>query len=431
MRCPTVTELPPPPPGRTGWPWTEESPQLPDTMPDGRPWPRVSIVTPSYNSGDFLENAIRSVLLQGYPCIEHIIVDGGSTDGTLDVLRRYDRWVRWLSEKDNGQADALNKGFRMAGGEVVAWLNADDMYLPGAIRMAVSYLCTHPEVDLVHGDLECIDAEGRVIAYWQGQEFSFPEAVLSTQIYQTTAFFRRTLLEQVGPVRADLHYVLDWEFFLRLGQAAQSYKLDATLSRFRLSPDTKSVKYPERFWLEHLRVYDELFAQPHLLPELMAIRDRAYRRMHWLSCLSLYRSGLVAEGRKHACRALSEYCLLSDDADFAVTMCTFIEQEEWRPPVASDWIEKLLADLPPDLLRANRFVQRARSQFYATRFFYQHRRGEYAAARQSAFYALRFDPHWLLNGGFLSRLLDILVGKQAANRMRSVFRPILHLLRGP
>ena len=105
MHCPTLAELPPPPPDKTGWPWSEESPPLPATMPDGSPWPRISIVTPSYNQGQFIEETIRSVLLQGYPNLEYIVMDGGSTDNSVEIVRNYNSWLAyWVSEPDRGQA---------------------------------------------------------------------------------------------------------------------------------------------------------------------------------------------------------------------------------------------------------------------------------------------------------------------------------------
>ena len=115
MRCSTLAELPPPPPGKTGWPWTEESPRLADMMHDGQPWPRVSIVTPSYNQAEYIEETIRPVLLQGYPDLEYIVIDGGSTDGSVEIIRTYAPWLTyWVSEPDRGQTYAINKGWMRA-----------------------------------------------------------------------------------------------------------------------------------------------------------------------------------------------------------------------------------------------------------------------------------------------------------------------------
>ena len=144
MRCPTLSELPPPPPGKSGWPWTEETPMAPPTLPDGSPWPRVSIVTPSYNQGQYLEETIRSVLLQGYPDLEYIIIDGGSTDESVTIIEKYAPWLAyWVSEPDRGQSHAINKGFARATGEIYAWLNSDDYYWPGAIVIAARAVLQH------------------------------------------------------------------------------------------------------------------------------------------------------------------------------------------------------------------------------------------------------------------------------------------------
>ena len=122
MRCPTLAELPSPLPGTTGWPWREETRQLPNTLPDGSPWPRISIVTPSFNQGKYIEETIRSILLQGYPNLEYIIMDGGSNDGSLEIIKKYEPWLAlWVSEKDRGQSHAINKGFLSSTGDVVAW----------------------------------------------------------------------------------------------------------------------------------------------------------------------------------------------------------------------------------------------------------------------------------------------------------------------
>src|SRR5262245_56142305 len=135
MRCPTLAELPPPPSGKTGWPWTVETPGLPAMRPDGSPWPRVSIVTPSYNQGRFIEETLRSILLQGYPDLEYIVMDGGSTDGSADIIRKYSPWLTsWISEPDGGQVAAINAGMARATGTLLNWINSDDFLLPGALE---------------------------------------------------------------------------------------------------------------------------------------------------------------------------------------------------------------------------------------------------------------------------------------------------------
>lgn len=138
MQCPKLSELPPPPPGKTGWPWTEETERLPNTMPDGGEWPRISIVTPNYNYGQFIEETIRSVLLQGYPNLEYIVIDGGSTDDSVEIIKKYEPWLSyWVSEKDRGQANAINKGISIATGEWFNWLNSDDILLNNALFLLV------------------------------------------------------------------------------------------------------------------------------------------------------------------------------------------------------------------------------------------------------------------------------------------------------
>ena len=136
MRYPTLSESPPLSPGKTGWPWAEKNLQLPDTMPGGSPWPRISIVTPSCNQGRFLEETIRSVLLQGYPNLEYVIIDGGSSDGSVDIIRKYESQLAyWDSRPDSGMYYAINEGFAHSTGDIMAWLNSDDMYTPWSLRV--------------------------------------------------------------------------------------------------------------------------------------------------------------------------------------------------------------------------------------------------------------------------------------------------------
>ncbi len=186
MRCPTLAQLPPPPPSKTGWPWTEESPQLPDTMPDGRPWPRISIVTPSYNQGQFIEETIRSILLQGYPNLEYIVIDGGSTDGSVDTIRKYSNWLTyWASEPDRGQAHAINKGFIRSTGDLHGWINSDDLLLPRALHLLADAHARHPESILL-GDVEnFIDGEDR---FWLIRQSNVTFRNVATQFFAYWSF---------------------------------------------------------------------------------------------------------------------------------------------------------------------------------------------------------------------------------------------------
>ena len=160
-RTPTRSDLPPPPVGATAWPGTEESPQLPDTMPDGSPWPQVSVVTPSFNQGQFIEDTILSVHKQDYPRLEHIVIDGGSEDNTVDVLRRYDDQynLHWVSEPDDGQSDAINKGWRRAQGDIIAYLNSDDRLEVGALRWVAETFLAQPGMAVVYGDRNMVNGK--------------------------------------------------------------------------------------------------------------------------------------------------------------------------------------------------------------------------------------------------------------------------------
>jgi glycosyltransferase involved in cell wall biosynthesis len=219
LRCQSINDLPAPPPGRVGWPWTEGSPQLPSMTAGGCPWPRVSIVTPSYNQGQFLEETIRSVLSQGYPDLEYIVIDGGSTDGSAEIIRKYEPWLAYcVSERDAGQSDAIAKGFARATGEFAAWLNSDDLYLPGAVGRAAAALSSHADAALIFGGCEFIDDSSLSTGVvWRGNQRTAKELVLEGNgVPQQAAFMRRACLVRAGGVDISLRYVMDHELWVRL-----------------------------------------------------------------------------------------------------------------------------------------------------------------------------------------------------------------------
>ena len=182
--------------------------------------PLVSIITPSFNQGRFIEETIQSVLSQDYPNLEYIVVDGGSTDQTLDVLRKYEGKLRWISESDNGQSHAINKGFRIAQGEIVAWLNSDDTLLPGAIGKAVNYLQQHIDVMMVYGEGYLIDEKGQVTGRFPATEpFNLWRLIyFGDYILQQTVFMRKKAFDEIGMLDESLHFGMDWDLWIRIGK---------------------------------------------------------------------------------------------------------------------------------------------------------------------------------------------------------------------
>jgi glycosyltransferase involved in cell wall biosynthesis len=274
----TPRQFAPPPTGKIGWPWTEESPRLPEAMADGSPWPRVSIITPSYNQGQFIEETIRSVLLQGYPSLEYIIVDGGSTDGSVDTIRRYAHWLAyWVSEPDAGQADAIRKGLGHATGEIAAYLNSDDVYLPGAIATAVVVFHADQEVALVHGGSLLVDPADRVIGHhpaWKG-EFLESFINLSNPISQPSAFIRESALSAVGGIDPTFQMIMDYDLWARIGLHGMKIRhIDADLSMFRLHPDSKTTQSMVAFAEERRKMVAKYLTDPELAPQVLRYRRR-------------------------------------------------------------------------------------------------------------------------------------------------------------
>jgi glycosyltransferase involved in cell wall biosynthesis len=262
----SVKDLPQPPKGKRGWPWTLGTRPLPAYQADGSEWPRLSIVTPSYNQGRFLEEAIRSVLLQGYPNLEYILIDGSSTDESLEVIRRYERFLSfWVSEADDGQADAVNKGLRQSTGRYLGWLNSDDMYAKGTIHKVIHAFRSHPNAQVVHGNRILIDEQERVFGLAFLPEFHPPE--VSVPIYSETAFWTRDCMEIAGLLDLSFEFSMDLEFFTRLFLMGNRtfLKLNNYLGFFRCHSSSKSTLIPEMGRKETDRLWHKLFSTqyPH------------------------------------------------------------------------------------------------------------------------------------------------------------------------
>jgi GT2 family glycosyltransferase len=206
--------------------------------------PLVTIVTPSLNQGRFIGEAIESVRAQDYPRIEHIIMDGGSRDETSEVVARHADGLTWISERDNGQSDAINRGLRMASGQIMSWLNADDRLLPGAVRAVVDAMAGDPSAMLVYGDGDLIDVSGRKLWPFRFTEpFNLRRLVeVGDFILQPAAFFRREVLERVGYLDETLHWCMDWDLWIRIGRCVPVRYLPVPLAQVRIHPDTKTSR---------------------------------------------------------------------------------------------------------------------------------------------------------------------------------------------
>jgi glycosyltransferase involved in cell wall biosynthesis len=220
--------------------------------------PLISIVTPSFNQARYLEATIRSVLEQDYPAIEYIIVDGGSHDGSVEIIQRNaGRLAWWVSEPDKGQTDAINKGFSQAKGEILAWLNSDDTYEPGALAAAAGFLAEHPGTGLVYANTNFIDENGRKIGRFPAAQTDYRRLRQGyVHIPQQAAFFRADLWRQVGPLDPDFYFAMDYDLWVRLAKLAPlAYLPGQTWANFRLHQSGKTIAADDRCWPEMLKVH--------------------------------------------------------------------------------------------------------------------------------------------------------------------------------
>lgn len=249
-RPPQLNELPTPPQGKSGWPWTEASPSAPETLPDGSPWPKISVVTPSYQQGQFLEETLRSVLLQGYSNLEYFVMDGGSADGSKEIIEKYAPWINaWQSAPDRGQSDAINQGFAQSTGELWGWLNSDDSYLPGALHAHAQLACQRPEAVLYIGASELLRVD-EPASLGIGSAKGFLDLIdpyrftKTFGVQQPAMLWRSKRAKEIGPLNEDNHMTMDIEFLLKLlCPDHQVACMETPTARFRFHPDQKTSDY--------------------------------------------------------------------------------------------------------------------------------------------------------------------------------------------
>lgn len=209
-----------------------------------RQYPRISIVTPSFNQGKFLEETILSVLNQNYPNLEYIIIDGGSTDNSIKIIKKYEEQLAyWVSERDRGQTHAINKGFHKCTGDILHWLNSDDVLFPASLDLVAEFFEQHTDIDCVIGDLEIIGPNGQFLTFKKAVPFDFKTALYtSCLVPQPSTLFTRRAWEKTGDLDILLNYQMDFEFFLRMARVGIKFGLlKKPLAKFRLHAESKTV----------------------------------------------------------------------------------------------------------------------------------------------------------------------------------------------
>lgn len=227
-------------------------------------WPKISVITPAYNQGMFIERTIRSVLDQHYPNLEYIVMDGGSTDETVKILKKYAKQLTWVSEHDEGQADAINKGLRRSTGSILAYLNSDDTYEPGALKTVAGYFMKHPKAQFVYGRGKLIDLEDNDIGMYNDSQMDHEKLSMACGISQPTAFWTRNVYETIGEFDATYQFTMDYDYWIRISEKYPLHFLPKkVLANTRIHADAKTSRQTHRLHMEALRTLFNHYGKVH------------------------------------------------------------------------------------------------------------------------------------------------------------------------
>jgi glycosyltransferase involved in cell wall biosynthesis len=275
--------------------------------------PLISIVTPTLNQAGFIREAIDSVLAQEYPALEYLILDGGSTDGTLDILAAYtsnpssdQALFKWRSAPDRGQTDAINRGWKESKGEILAWLNSDDFYYPGALRAVGEFFRDHPDVDLVYGDGLYVDAQGQALRPYPTSEYNYQVLIRETHNYipQPSTFIRKRAFEAIGALDESLHYVMDLDCWMRVGLHGKGAYLPVRLAALRLHEGAKSVHRLGDFAHEMVKVYQRFFLRTDLPENIRRYERQSMSRIYLRAADCTFWAGRLSESRQYAWKSI-------------------------------------------------------------------------------------------------------------------------------
>ncbi len=401
MRSPTPEQLPPPPAGKAGWPWTW-SPLPPDTISSASSLPAVIVVTPSYNQAQFLEETIRSVLLQGYPNLDYMVIDGGSKDGSVEIIRRYEPWLTyWVSEPDLGQADAINKGLGRSTGDIAAWLNSDDVYTPNALREMSSYFAIHPDAAVIYGDADFIDVTGKHTSRFRAQPFRPPQMFFDHFIPQPSAFIRRPAFDRAGGLDTLLHFCMDYDLWLRIALLGRLDYLPRVWSSYRVHAASKGSNLQALRWAETAQILSKFFARTDLDKAWRRYHDEAIGRAHWHAVVEYYRAHNDEKTSEHLGHALGCHPGFIATREFAGILVG--DRANQTTEEILELLDGFFRLMPDQTAHKRQAFALARAR--AEALIAMNDSTPLDRSRDVARSAIKHDPYWLLNRHVLRRAL--------------------------
>lgn len=328
-----LKQLPTPPPDKRGWPWTEETdPHLYHGRED---WPKISIVTPSYNQGQFIEETIRSVLLQNYPNLEYIIIDGGSTDETLSIIKKYEAWIDfWVSEQDSGQSNAINKGLEQCTGEIFNWINSDDWFFPESFFHISEAFQLNKSAVFVYGHTLSTYTIDKPIIFDNHGANDLDSLHLGVFPYsQQSCFLKKYLIDQVGGVDERFHYKMDRDLYLKVKLIDKNFvQIKKTIGFYRFHDDSKSSNFEELFFHESSIIMSALARSSDemnkYIPVLKKLDIYTEDKLHY-DILEVYDNATWEKAFFYYMRFKPLHYFLNLKADFdkALQVCEFLRHE--------------------------------------------------------------------------------------------------------